>query len=80
MNAVTPQVTVECAVRAGDRLGETPLWCGLTQRLLWIDIEKPRLQSFDPATGRHEATPVACDWLGTHALCRPGGGLLGLDL
>ncbi|WP_273690641.1 SMP-30/gluconolactonase/LRE family protein [Ketogulonicigenium vulgare] len=63
-----------------DKLGETPLWCDRRQQLLWVDIEQPRLQSFDPATGRHQALGVDCDWLGSHALCADGRRLIAKDL
>lgn len=59
---------VEIAVACRDRLGETPLWCERTGRLWWIDIEEPKVESWDPATGRHEAMPVEAEWLGSLAL------------
>jgi sugar lactone lactonase YvrE len=72
---------VECIVRGADQLGETPLWCERERRLWWLDIERPKLQSFDPATGRHEV--VAFDkpkYLGSLALGDDGSQLLALDL
>jgi len=72
---------VECVVRGSDQLGETPLWCESQQRLWWLDIEQPKLQWFDPATGRHQAQPFAgCTYLGSQALCADGAHLLALDL
>lgn len=71
---------VECVVRAGDLLGETPLWCGRTRKLLWIDIEAPKLQSYDPETGRHEARSDAARFLGSLALTQSGRLLIGRDL
>jgi sugar lactone lactonase YvrE len=50
---VTPTIagcTIDCVVRAGDILGETPLWCDRSQKLWWVDIERRLHQSFDPAT------------------------------
>ena len=45
---------IEEVVAGQDTLGETPLWCNRSSNLWWINVEPPRLQSFDPATGRHE--------------------------
>jgi sugar lactone lactonase YvrE len=71
---------VECVVRGTDQLGETPLWCERERKLWWLDIERPRLQSFDPASGRHEVHPQPCTFLGSQALCDDGSHLLALDL
>lgn len=80
MSAAVATLAVEPVVRGADRLGETPLWCERTGRLWWLDIERPKLQSFDPATGRHEAVAFDCVYLGTQALTRSGERLLGRDL
>ncbi|MEO3997445.1 SMP-30/gluconolactonase/LRE family protein [Mesorhizobium sp. CAU 1732] len=71
---------IEAVVRGGDQLGETPLWCARTQRLWWIDIEQPKLQSFDPATGGHTAQPLDGTFAGTLALTESGRHLLARDL
>ena len=73
------QHRVECAINTGDQLGETPLWCPRSRKLWWIDIERPKLQSFEPATGRYDAFPFASTFLGSLALHREGGFLLALD-
>lgn len=80
MSAGAAAIRIEAAVRGADRLGETPLWCARTRKLWWLDIERPRLQSFDPASGRHEAVAVDCAYLGTQALTASGARLLGRDL
>jgi sugar lactone lactonase YvrE len=72
--------TIECVVRAGDILGETPLWCDRSQKLWWVDIERRLQQSFDPATGAHEIFPHDCRFLGSHALTSDGSHLLAKDL
>ena len=72
---------VECVVRSSDRLGETPLWCERERKLWWLDIEQPRLQSFDPSSGVHQV--VRFDqtvFLGSLALGDEGSQLLALDL
>jgi sugar lactone lactonase YvrE len=80
---VTPTIagcTTDCVVRAGDILGETPLWCDRSQKLWWVDIERRLHQSFDPATGAHEVFPHDCRFLGSHALTSDGSHLLVKDL
>jgi len=72
---------IECVVRGSDQLGETPLWCERERKLWWLDIERPRLQSFDPSTGAHEIAPVDhTSSLGSLALGDDGSKLLALDL
>lgn len=80
MSAGAAAIRIEAAVRGADRLGETPLWCARTRKLWWLDIEQPTLQSFDPASGRHEAVAFDCAYLGTQALTASGERLLGRDL
>jgi len=70
---------VRRVVASMDQLGETPLWCPVSQRLWWIDIEKPKLQSFDPRSGAHRVIPFDCDFLGSIALRRQGGLIVALD-
>ena len=76
---MTP-IRIDRVVKSRDRLGETPLWCDRTERLCWLDIEQPRLQSFDPATGAHEALPLPGTYAGTHAMTKSGVRILAEDL
>lgn len=46
---------IQCVVQSADILGEVPLWCDRSRRLWWIDVRRPALQSYDPATGVHTA-------------------------
>jgi sugar lactone lactonase YvrE len=80
MNAAARPGRIECAVAAGDQLGETPLWCERTQRLWWIDVEQPKLQSFDPATGEHGVVAMPGTFLGSQALTRSDQRLIAVDL
>lgn len=73
-------VSVEVAVSGRDQLGETPLWCDREQALYWIDIEKPKLQSFSPSTGAIQSWARECTVLGSHALTRSGRMLVAQDL
>ena len=70
---------LSCVVNAADQLGETPLWCERTGKLWWLDIERPRLQSFDPSSGAHEIFPFNSVYAGSLAICKSGGFLVALD-
>lgn len=76
MNMMATGLRIECVAETGDRLGETPLWCDVTERLWWIDIENPRLHSYDPATGERETVVLPGIYAGTQALTRAGDRLL----
>jgi sugar lactone lactonase YvrE len=72
---------LRCVVPGDDELGETPLWCEQTQSVLWLDIEKAKLQRFHPASGRHDVYQFDERYVGSVALLRqPGRVLLGIDL
>jgi sugar lactone lactonase YvrE len=53
---------VERIGTSADIVGESPVWCGETQRLWWIDIRAPALRRLDPSTGALEsfAMPDLC--------------------
>jgi sugar lactone lactonase YvrE len=70
---------VTCVVNAADQLGETPLWCERTGKVWWLDIERPRLQSFDPSSGIHDVFPFKSVYAGSLAFCESGGFLVALD-
>ncbi len=72
-------ISIECAVKSLDLLGETPLWCDRTQSLFWLDIDNPTLQHFDPHSGAHETFPMAGRFLGCLSLRSAGGVLLAID-
>jgi sugar lactone lactonase YvrE len=78
-NTIPPH-KVETAVASADILGETPLWCDRSRKLWWIDIDGRLHQSFDPATGVHEARSYDCQFLGSQALTADGSHLLARDL
>jgi sugar lactone lactonase YvrE len=71
--------TLHCIVNGRDQLGETPIWCPRTEKIWWIDIERPKLQSFDGRTGKHEVYPFEAAFLGSLALHRDGGFVIALD-
>lgn len=80
MNAALIGHRIEAVVIAADQLGETPLWCDRTQRLWWLDIEQPKLQSYDPATGAHEVIALPGVYAGSQALTKSGGRVVAIDL
>ena len=60
----------ECVLSRPSITGESPVWCELTQRLYWVDVQEPALHCFDPATRRDESWIMPA-WIGSFAL---GGG------
>jgi sugar lactone lactonase YvrE len=72
-------LAIKSAINTSDQLGETPLWCDRTQKLWWLDIERPKLQSLDPLTDAYQAFPFDCVFAGSLALCATGGLLIALD-
>ncbi|MDI6025130.1 SMP-30/gluconolactonase/LRE family protein [Corticibacterium sp. UT-5YL-CI-8] len=78
MHVASP--AVECVVASADQLGETPLWCSETQKLWWLDIEQPKLQSYDPSTGEQDVRPMPGTYLGSQALAPSGKRLVAIDL
>jgi sugar lactone lactonase YvrE len=70
---------IAAAVAAQDVLGECCLWCAVTQRLWWIDIQKPCLQSYDPVHGERRVFPLPGRFCGCAALRQSGGFVLALD-
>ncbi|MDY6949340.1 MAG: SMP-30/gluconolactonase/LRE family protein [Pseudomonadota bacterium] len=81
MTRIIPTSRVECLVRSGDQLGETPLWCDRTRKLWWVDIEKPKLQSYDMSADVHEIFPQGgISFLGSQALTEAGPHLVAKDL
>lgn len=67
----------ETAFAAQAQLGESPLWCGRTQRLWWVDILAPAIHCLDPATGRNTTLPVD-EEIGCIGLRASGGFIAGM--
>jgi sugar lactone lactonase YvrE len=73
-----PVPLVETALDAKATIGESPLWSAPEQALYWIDIKKPALYRFAPATGAQRSWPLTSD-VGGFALFRePPGALVAL--
>jgi sugar lactone lactonase YvrE len=68
---------LECVLDARAILGEGPVWCPVEAALYWVDIHRPALNRFDPATGaaRSWTMPEA---IGSFALRQAGGILVAL--
>ncbi|MFH8930238.1 SMP-30/gluconolactonase/LRE family protein [Streptomyces pristinaespiralis] len=65
---------MEVAVRHDALLGEGPTWDPAAERLLWVDILRSRVHTYDPATGRR--TVMATGQHVGAAKPRAGGGLV----
>lgn len=46
---------LNCVLPWGAQLGESPVWHPVEQRLYWVDILRPAVYRFDPATGTNES-------------------------
>ncbi|MEU1650677.1 SMP-30/gluconolactonase/LRE family protein [Streptomyces pristinaespiralis] len=65
---------MEVAVRHDALLGEGPTWDPAAERLLWVDILRSRVHTYDPANGRR--TVMATGQHVGAAKPRAGGGLV----
>ncbi len=66
-----------CVLDAKALLGESPVWSAREASLFWVDIDRPSLNRFDPATGNNHVMPMP-DAIGSFALRRPHGFLVAL--
>ncbi|MDQ2694792.1 MAG: SMP-30/gluconolactonase/LRE family protein, partial [Pseudomonadota bacterium] len=58
-------------------LGEGALWSAAEQALYWVDITRPTLNRFDPASGVNTSWPMPSP-IGCFALCPQGGAVVAL--
>lgn len=80
MTVSVSSARVECVVPTRDQLGETPLWDDSAQLLWWLDIERPKLQWYNPATGTHRWIGMPGTYAGSQALGKDGRRLVAIDL
>jgi len=73
---IETDVPIDCVVQCADILGEVPRWCDRSQKLWWVDVRRPALQSFEPATGRYAALRLPPDLVTGSMALREGGGFL----
>jgi sugar lactone lactonase YvrE len=67
-------VTASVVVRAGDSLGEGPVWDGVREELVWVDVDRGLVHRWTPARRREVALDVGQE-IGC-AVPRVGGGLV----
>src|SRR5262245_7167102 len=72
-------MTVACVVQGRDALGESPIWGPRSRRLWGVDITKPCLQSFGPATGERRVFALPGQFCGCIALRATGGLVLAIE-
>jgi sugar lactone lactonase YvrE len=70
---------VECVLKIRSILGEGALWDEAQNRLFWIDLKRPAVYQFDPATGRNAKVKARLKgYIGAMVL-RRSGGMIVLD-
>src|SRR5689334_7965370 len=70
------QKEFDCVVQGADILGEVPLWCERTRKLCWVDVRRPAIQTYDPATAKHTAHRLSAAMATGSLALREAGGLL----
>jgi len=68
---------VKLAYQANDILGEGPVWVSEEQALYWVDIVRPALQRWDPASGTYKHWEMPSD-IGCFALREQGSAVVAL--
>ena len=69
---------IEVVLNAGATIGESPTWASAEGALYWIDVKKPALYRYDPATGNQRTWPMPND-IGAFALVNePPGAVVAL--
>ena len=61
-----------------DILGEGPVWSADEQALYWIDIKRPCIQRWTPATGKHDVWMMPAE-IGSFSLRKKGGAIVALQ-
>ncbi len=70
---------LECVLKTRSILGEGPLWEEQEGLLYWLDLRKPAIYRFDPASGRNSRVRAALDGYIGAMVFRRGGGMMVLD-
>jgi sugar lactone lactonase YvrE len=69
---------IEVVLDAGATIGESPTWASAEQALYWIDVKKPALYRYDPATRGEHSWAMSSD-IGAFALVSgPPGAVVAL--
>ncbi|MEP9367348.1 SMP-30/gluconolactonase/LRE family protein [Xanthobacter sp. VNH20] len=69
---------VTCVLNTRALIGECPRWHPAEQKLYWVDIMEPSLNSFDPASGKTRKWPMP-ERIGCFGFRRAGGIIAGLQ-
>jgi sugar lactone lactonase YvrE len=67
---------VRCALEMRSILGESPMWHVDERRLYWLDLQRPALYRFDPASGRNEQVKADLGRYVGGLVFRADGGLI----
>jgi len=67
---------VRCALELRSILGESPMWHETEQCLYWLDLQRPAIYRFDPASGRNEQVKAALGSYVGGLVFRADGGLV----
>jgi sugar lactone lactonase YvrE len=68
---------IKCVLAIPALLGESPVWCPIDKVLYWVDIKRPAIHRFNPATGSSETWLMTED-IGCLALRQLGGAIVAL--
>ncbi|HEY6516889.1 MAG TPA: SMP-30/gluconolactonase/LRE family protein [Steroidobacteraceae bacterium] len=69
---------IEVVLAAEATIGESPTWAPAERALYWIDIKKPTLNRFDPATGSQRSWPMPGDIGAFGLVLEPPGAVVAL--
>jgi sugar lactone lactonase YvrE len=72
-----PLAQVECVLPVSSLLGESPVWCPVDNVLYWVDIMRPAIHRFNPATGSCQTWPMQ-EHVGSIGLRQLGGAIAAL--
>jgi len=70
---------VECVLKTRSILGESPIWDEVGKRLYWLDLRKPAIYRFDPATGKNAKVKAALQAYIGGIVLRAKGGMMVVD-
>jgi sugar lactone lactonase YvrE len=69
---------IEVVLDIGATIGESPTWAAAESVLYWIDVKKPALYRFDPATGGRQSWPMPSDIGAFGLVAHPPGAVVAL--
>ncbi len=69
---------IEVVLDIGATIGESPTWASAESALYWIDVKKPALYRYDPATGAQQSWPMPSDIGAFGLVSQPPGAVVAL--